>query len=438
MPQQRWVDPRRPRERPPIQEIFKRGQEVLVQVIKEGIGNKGPTLTTYVSIPGRSLVAMPGLDRVGVSRKIEDTTERRRLRDIMNDLDRPANVGFIVRTAGVDQTAEELERDLQYLSRLWEVVIRRIRAHNGPTGAYQESDVIIRTIRDIFNDEIDTIWIDERGAYERAREFMRMIMPDYVDRVRYYDEALPMFNKFHIEEEIVRIQQRTVPLEKGGSIVIEQTEALVAIDVNSGTFRAGEGNAEETAYQMNMAAAKEIARQLRLRDLGGVIVNDFIDMREERHRRSVENTLRDAVARDRAKTKVLRMSAFGMIEMTRQRIRPSLKRHLYRECPMCTGTGHVKTIESMSIDCMRLLIYLGQSGRCRSIQMIVDIPVAEFLNNEKRKTLAEIEDRWRVNLNISGRAMRSSEEVEIHCYDAQDREMRIDVDHLMIRGTVDR
>ena len=431
--QQRWNDPRRPKDRPPIQEVFRRGQEVVVQVIKEGVGNKGPTLSTYISIPGRCLVAMPGLDRVGVSRKIVDPVQRRRLRDIMTSIDRPAGVGFIVRTAGVDRSHDELERDLAYLGRLWEVVVRRTRHQPAPTVVYQESDVIIRTIRDIFNQEIDTVWIDEKGAFERAREFMRMVMPDHVERVKLYEELLPMFNKFHIEEEIFKIQQRTVPLEKGGSIVIEQAEALVAIDVNSGNFRA-EGNAEETAFQMNMAAAKEIARQLRLRDLGGVIVNDFIDMREERHRRQVENTLRDAIARDRAKTKVLRMSAFGLIEMTRQRIRPSLKRSLYHECLTCGGTGQVKTVESMSIDCMRLLTYLGQSGRCRSIQMIIDAPISELLNNYKRKALAEIEDKWRVTLNISGRQMTSPEEVELHCFDAHGHELNIDVTHLMHRS----
>jgi ribonuclease E len=379
---------------------------------------------------------MPGLDRVGVSRKIEEPVERRRLRDIMNHIHRPSTVGFIVRTAGVDRSEEELERDMSYLTRLWEVVIKGVRHQPSPTVVYQESDVIIRTIRDILNDSVDNIWIDERGAYERAREFMRQMMPDYVDRIKFYDEPIPMFNKYHIEEEIFRIQQRTVPLEKGGSIVIEQAEALVAIDVNSGSFRTDENNAEQTAFQMNMAAAREIARQLRLRDLGGVIVNDFIDMREEKHRRAVENQLRVSVHRDRAKTKILRMSAFGLIEMTRQRIRPSLKRHLYQECSACNGTGHVKTAESMAIDCMRLLIYLGQGGRSRTIHMIVDNPIAEYLNNHKRKVLTDIEDRWRVTLTISGRHMTSPEEIELHCFDGEGKELNVDVSHLMARRQV--
>src|SRR5690606_17387933 len=244
------------------------------------------------------------------------------------------NVGFIIRTAGMDRSPKELERDLSYLVRLWEVVMRRIREQRTPAVIYQESDMIIRTIRDVFTSDIDTIYVDEKSAYERAKEFMQVVSPKNVDRLKLYDKPIPLFHNQNLEEEIDRIQKRTVPLPKGGSIVIDQTEALVAIDVNSGNFRADD-NAEETAYQINLAAAKEIARQLRLRDLGGVIVNDFIDMRKEKHRRGVERALRDAVKRDRARTKILRTSPFGLIEMTRQRIRPSLKRSVYRDCPCC-------------------------------------------------------------------------------------------------------
>ena len=332
--------------KPPIQEIFRRGDEVLVQVIKESIGTKGPTLSTYISIPGRYLVLMPGLNRVGVSRKIVDEGQRRKLREIMNELNPPKGLGFIVRTAGLERTKRELARDLAYLLRLWKVILRRIKKSKAPTPIYQESDMIIRTIRDIFNSEIDTIWIDEPSAFERAQDFLKVVMPRFVNRLKLYDEKVPLFHKYAIEDEIAKIQRRHVPLPEGGSIVIDPTEALVAIDVNSGNFRV-EDDAERTAYEMNLRAAKEIARQLRLRDLGGVIVNDFIDMREERHRRGVERALRDAIKRDRARTKVLRMSAFGLIEMTRQRIRPSLKRSIYEDCPHCGGAGVAKTAESM-------------------------------------------------------------------------------------------
>ena len=258
----------RPRFKPPIQEIFKRGDEVLVQVIKEGIGTKGPTLSTYISIPGRYLVLMPALGRVGVSRKIEDEKQRRTLRRTLLDLNPPEGVGFIVRTAGQDRTRRELARDMAYLLRLWKVLVKRVKKTEGPTDIYEESDMIIRTIRDIFSEDIDTILVDEEGAYERAKEFLKFVMPKYVDRLKFYDGREPLFHKHDLEREIANIQRRTVPLKGGGSIVIDPTEALVAIDVNSGSFRTDD-SAEETAFQLNMAAAKEIARQLRLRDLGG-------------------------------------------------------------------------------------------------------------------------------------------------------------------------
>ena len=324
----------RPRVKPPIQEIFKRGDEVVVQVIKEGIGTKGPTLSTYISIPGRYLVLMPALGRVGVSRKIEDDEVRRTMRDTMLELNPPKGLGFIVRTAGQERTKKELSRDMAYLLRLWKVIVRRVKKQAAPVDIYEESDMIIRTIRDIVTSDIDAIYVDEEKAYERAKEFLQLVMPRHTSRLQLYDGKEPLFHKYNIEDEIGRINKRDVPLAAGGSIVIDQTEALVAIDVNSGNFRADD-SAEETAFQLNIAAAKEIARQLRLRDLGGVIVNDFIDMRKERHRRGVERALRDAMKRDRARTKILRTSPFGLIEMTRQRIRPSLcchRRHLNYCC----------------------------------------------------------------------------------------------------------
>ncbi|MCO6454170.1 MAG: Rne/Rng family ribonuclease, partial [Pirellulaceae bacterium] len=264
----------RPRVKPPIQEIFRRGDEVLVQVIKEGIGSKGPTLSTYISIPGRYLVLMPALGRVGVSRKIEDEEARRRLRDTLLELNPPKGLGFIVRTAGQDRARKELSRDMAYLLRLWKVIVRRMRKAPAPTDIYEESDMIIRTIRDIFTSDVDAIYIDEESAFERAREFLRLVMPRHVGRLKLFDAKDPLFHKYKLEQEIANIHRREVSLKGGGSIVIDSTEALVAIDVNSGNFRTDE-SAEETAYQLNLSAAREIARQLRLRDLGGVIVNDF-------------------------------------------------------------------------------------------------------------------------------------------------------------------
>jgi ribonuclease E len=412
------------RPKPLIQDIFKRGQEVLVQVIKEGIGTKGPTLSTYISIAGRYLVLMPGLNRIGVSRKIADEEQRRRLRDVLNELKPPKGVGFIIRTAGMEQSRKELQNDLAYLSRLWEVVVKRIQKTKSPAEIYQESDMITRTIRDTFTNDIDTIWVDEQAAFEHAQEFLKIVMPPrYANRIKQYTDLEPLFHKYGIEQEIARIHQRHVPLAHGGSIVIDQTEALVAIDVNSGNFRA-DNNAEETAYQMNLQAAKEIARQLRLRDLGGVIVNDFIDMRDEKHRRGVEKAMRDAVKRDRARTKVLKISQFGMIEMTRQRIRPSLKRSVYQDCVHCKGTGQVKTCESMSIDVMRLLQLAAHRERIHRVDIRVTEEVANYLLNKKRKEIAKLEESGELQVHITGRTGAPPEMLEFICTDNNNNEVK--------------
>jgi ribonuclease E len=414
----------RPRVKPPIQEVFRRGDEVLVQVIKEGIGTKGPTLSTYISIPGRYLVLMPALGRVGVSRKIEDDDLRRSLRDTLLELNPPKGLGFIVRTAGADRTKKELSRDMAYLLRLWKVIVRRLKKQPEPGGIYEESDMIIRTIRDIFTGEIDAIYIDELQAYERAKEFLQLVMPRYVSRLHYYDGREPLFHKYKVEQEIAQIYQRKVPLRAGGSIVIDQTEALVAIDVNSGSFRA-EDDAEETAFRLNLAAAKEIARQLRLRDLGGVIVNDFIDMRRERHRRSLERALRDAMRRDRARTKILRTSPFGLVEMTRQRIRPSVKRSVYGDCPCCGGRGVVKTAESMAIEVVRLIMLASHQAGVAKVSVHVNQEVATYLNNRKRREITKLEDNTGIAVQVLGSEEVFPEHLEMTCQDADGKEIKL-------------
>ena len=382
----------RPRVKPPIQDVLRRGDEVLVQVIKEGFGTKGPTLSTYISIPGRYLVLMPPLGRVGISKKIDDERDRRILRDIMLDLQPPKGVGFVVRTAGTERTKSEMARDMAYLLNLWKSIVRRMRKYSAPIDIYQESDMIIRTIRDMFTEDVGRILIDEPAAYERAREFLDLVMPKYVERLQLYEGKEPLFHRYGLEDEIGKMYQRKVPLKGGGSIVIDQTEALVAIDVNSGSFRT-EKSAEENAYQMNLIAAKEIARQLRLRDLGGVIVNDFIDMRKEKYRRGVEKALHEAMKRDRARTKILRTSPFGLVEMTRQRIRPSLRKSIFRDCPTCTGTGMVKTAESMAIEVMRTLQLSATRDDVTRLTIIVHDEVATWINNRKRREITQFEDR---------------------------------------------
>ena len=290
---------------------------------------------------------------------------------------------------------------------------------------YEESDLIIKTIRDIFNDDIDQILIDRKDAYENAREFLKMVMPRVVDRLKLYEGTAPLFHKYKLEKEIAKIHQRQVKLPDGGSIVIDPTEALVAIDVNSGNFRSDD-SAEENAFRLNLAAAKEIARQLRLRDLGGVIVNDFIDMRKESHRRKVERALRDAMSTDRARTKILRTSPFGLIEMTRQRIRPSLKRSIYQDCPCCEGRGLVKTPESMSIEVVRMLRLAVKNEHIQRVTVRVNDLVAAHLNNQKRRSVMEMEDAGGMSVQILGSEGLYPEHLEMDCRDGQGERVEID------------
>jgi ribonuclease E len=367
---------------------------------------------------------MPALGRVGVSRKIEDDEVRRTMRDTMLELNPPKGLGFIVRTAGQERTKKELSRDMAYLLRLWKVIVRRVKKQAAPVDIYEESDMIIRTIRDIVTSDIDAIYVDEEKAYERAKEFLQLVMPRHTSRLQLYDGKEPLFHKYNIEDEIGRINKRDVPLAAGGSIVIDQTEALVAIDVNSGNFRADD-SAEETAFQLNIAAAKEIARQLRLRDLGGVIVNDFIDMRKERHRRGVERALRDAMKRDRARTKILRTSPFGLIEMTRQRIRPSLKRSVYKDCPCCEGRAVVKTAESMAIEVVRMLMLASQLSRASKVTVRVNDEVASYLNNRKRREITRLEEEGNLDVQILGSEGLYPEHLKLECTDEDGREVHL-------------
>ena len=415
----------RPRVKPPIQELFQKGDEVVVQVIKEGIGTKGPTLTTYLSIPGRYLVPMPHLDRIGVSRKIEDDKDRKRLKEALSELNPPKGLGFIVRTAGQGRSKKELSRDMAYLIRLWKAIARRIKKSGGPSSVYEENDMIIRTIRDVFTGDVDSIYIDSEDAFRRAKEFLKLVMPRYASRLQHYKGDQPIFHNYKLDEEIKNIYKRQVPLKDGGSIVIDPTEALVAIDVNSGNFRLDD-NAEETAYHLNLAAAREIARQLRLRDLGGVIVNDFIDMRREKHRRGVERELRNAMRRDRARTKILRTSPFGLIEMTRQRIRPSLKRSVYEDCPSCSGRGLVKTDESMAIEVTRKLMLIAPDKRVKKVTVRVNNKVAEYLNTKKDSEISEIKERSGIEVNVVSVDNTYPEFLEIQCINDKGKAVKTD------------
>lgn len=413
-----YSDNGRPRVKPPIQNIFQKGDEVLVQVIKEGVGTKGPTLSTYISIPGRYLVLMPSLGHVGVSKRIEDEALRHKLRALMEDLKPPKGLGFIVRTAGADRTRKELAFDLAYLMRLWKVIVRRVKNIPGPDCVYKESDMVVRTIRDAFTADVEEIVVDEQSAFNDASAFLQTMMPRYADRIKFYDGKEPLFTKYGIDAEIASIGERKVMLKDGGSIVIDQTEALVAIDVNTGSFRTND-SPEETAFQLNLRAAKEIARQVRLRDLGGVIVNDFIDMNSDAHRRAVERTLRAAMKNDRAKTKIMKTSPFGLIEMTRQRIRPGVKRLSFRECPCCKGGGAIKSVESMALEIVRRLTVLAQDRRACRFIVGVHEEVAKYLNENDKKNgqISQFEQDFDVDVIVESIERVWPEHVEIEVRD---------------------
>src|SRR3954451_129707 len=378
------------RDRPPIQKCLRRGDEIIVQIIKEGIGTKGPTLSTYVSIPGRILVMMPGMAKLGVSRKIEDEEERKRLRQILDGLKPPKDCGFIIRTAGVGKSKAEIERDLKYLTRLFETINKKAKSTSGPIELYAEGDLVTRTVRDVMTSDVERIVVDNEDVAKKIKEFFKLVAPRTKNKVDVYEEPVPLFYKYGIEKEIELMYSRHVPLPSGGSLVIDSTEAIVAIDVNSGKFR-DPSDAETTAFKTDMEAADEICRQLRLRDLGGVIICDFIDLRFERHRRDLEKRLHDNFKNDRAKTKVLRMSQFGIIEMTRQRMHPSLKRSIYFDCPHCKGSGLVKTPESMSLDVMRRLAIAANDLKVARIELSVCPDVGFYLLNKKRISLAKLE-----------------------------------------------
>ncbi len=406
------------RDRPPIQRCLRRGDEIIVQIIKEGIGTKGPTLSTYLSIPGRILVMMPGMGKMGVSRKIEDEVERRRLRQILDSLEPPKDVGFIIRTAGVGKTKAEIQRDLTYLTRLWQNIEKKQQAP-APVELYTEGDLVTRTVRDVFSTGIDRIVVDNKEVAKRVKEFIKLAMPRTKNKVELYEEPTPLFHKYGIEKEIEQMYSRYVPLPSGGSLVIDSTEAVVAIDVNSGKFR-DHNDAEMTAFKTDMEAADEIPRQLKLRDLGGVIICDFIDLRYERHRRELEKRLHDNFKRDRAKTKVLRMSQFGIIELTRQRMRPSLKRSIYFDCPHCKGAGLVKTPESMSLDVMRRLAIAAHDARVARIELGVCQDAAFYLNNKKRSQLTELENATGKRIVIRSDAALGLDEMKLELYDSRD------------------
>jgi ribonuclease E len=387
------------REKKSIKDLVAEGTEVLVQVEKEERGNKGAALTTFVSLAGRFLVLMPNNPRAGgVSRRI-DGADRNELRDAMKDLQAPNGMGVIARTAGVGRTAEELQWDLDYLIQLWHAIETASADKKAPFLVYEESRLIVRALRDYYNPDVGEILVDDQVVYDQAREFMEQVMPNNLPKLKFYQDETPLFSRFQIEGQIQSAFQREVQLPSGGSIVIDVTEALTAIDINSARATKG-ADIEETATNTNLEAADEIARQLRIRDTGGLVVVDFIDMHSNRNQRAVEERLRDAVRMDRARIQIGKISRFGLLELSRQRLRPSLGESAHVICPRCSGQGNIRSVESLSLSVLRLMEEESMKENTGQVICQLPVPAATFLLNEKRQMLAEVEARCGVGLLI--------------------------------------
>lgn len=404
------------RERPPIQAALRRGDEVIVQVLKEGVGTKGPTVTSYLSIPGRFLVMMPGMDKVGVSRKVEDEDQRRKMREILDQLDLPEGFGFILRTAGFQRNKAELKRDLAYLQRLWKDMDRRLRVGGKPRLLYSESDLLVRSLRDMLTNDISEVIIDSEVALRRASRFMKIVAPRGTTKLLHFPGATPLFHAFGIENQISLIHAREVPLPSGGRLVIDQTEALVAIDVNSGKSRDAR-DAEANAYQTNLEAVDEICRQLRLRDMGGIVVNDLIDMRHASHRKEIENRFKERLKRDRAKSTVTGISEFGILEMTRQRMRPSHESTHFTDCPTCRGRGLLQRPDSVAGDALRQLAAILDLHNVHKVEMAVAPRVAGELLSTKRSLLGRIERAFGKHVDVRVSEAVAVDRVSFYAYD---------------------
>ncbi len=380
-----------------IKEALREGQEIMVQVEKEERGNKGAALTSFISLAGRYLVLMPNNPRGGgVSRRVEGE-DRQELRETMDKLDLPSGMSVIARTAGIGRNVDELQWDLNYLMQLWRAIEGAGKSSPGAFLIYQESSLVIRAIRDYFQPDIGEILIDTDEIYEQAQQFMSHVMPDMVHRVKRYSDDVPLFSRFQIEHQIETAYSRTVPLPSGGAIVIDHTEALVSVDVNSARSTRG-GDIETTAFNTNLEAAEEVARQLRLRDLGGLIVIDFIDMENAKNQREVETRLKDALRYDRARVQMGKISRFGLMELSRQRLRPSLSEGSHVTCPRCNGTGHIRDTESSALQVLRIIQEEAMKENSAAIHVQVPVDVAAFLLNEKRGEILKIETRHRVTV----------------------------------------
>lgn len=395
-----------------ISAVLKKGDEVLAQIVKEPISTKGARLTTHISIPGRFLVMMPFDNRIGLSKRIEDPKERDRIRKIIEGLKLPPDVGFIVRTAAIGASQKDFFRQTRYLIRLWQHIKYRAKKAKPAQLIYQEHDIILRAARDIFTDEVAKFEIDSRNDFKRVSKFLAQSSPQLRPRLKFYNDRVPIFEKYDIERHIEKIYSRIVHLKSGGYLVFDETESLVAIDVNSGKS-VGHRNLEETAYRTNLEAAEEVTRQLKLRDLGGIIIIDFIDMESHGHRKAVFKALENALEKDKAKTKILNISSIGLVEMTRQRARRSIEGKSYQKCPYCNGRGTIKSAATVAADLTRQLARVLSQTRAREVFVSLHPTVASYVLMPEKNMTRALERRFRRRIRIIEDPNQHMEEIRI-------------------------
>lgn len=413
------------RERPPIQQCLKRGQEVIVQVLKEGINTKGPTLTSYLSIPGRYLVMLPNMDKSGVSKKVEDEEARKEMKAILDQLELPEGFGFIIRTAGVGRNKTELKRDLAYLHRLWTDIEKRQKIGSGPRLLYAESDLLMRALRDIWNSDVGEIIVDNEAAIKRAARFMKIVSPRGTTKLLHYNLGAPMFHAFGLEEQIQQIHSREVPLPSGGYLVIDEAEAMIAIDVNSGKSRESR-DSETNAYRTNQEAVDEICRQLKLRDIGGLVLCDLIDMVSRKHRKDIETQFKERLKRDRASTRTLPVSEFGIVEMTRQRMKGSFLSAHFAACPHCSGRGQLRKPDSAASDAMRDLQALLDRPQVAKVEMVVSARMASELLSNRRQAISRMEFHTKKHVDVRVSDSAGIDRVTFYAYDAQGADIELE------------
>jgi ribonuclease E len=392
--------------------VLKAGQEIIVQAVREAIGNKGALLTSYISLPGRYLVLLPHKPGSGISRKVEDEEDRQKIKNIMKQIKIPEDIGFIVRTAGFNRTKQEIFRDYQLLMRLWKEICKKAKTINAPSLIYQETDFGVRSLRDYLTPEIDEIWVDDQETVRKMRAYLKAVAPRHLRMLKHYKEKIPIFDRFQLEEQIRVIYQERVEMKSGGYIIINPTEAMITIDVNSGRG-SHKKNIEETAFQTNIEASEEIARQLRLRDLGGLIVIDFIDMMDKKHIAEVEKSFKKALSIDKARIQLSRISKFGMLELSRQKKQSTIQEISYTKCPFCKGSGLRPSLEYAALAAFRKIESEAVKGIYSELRIILPHEIADYILNHKRSELINLESTFGLTLYISSSMETAWDKVEI-------------------------